>query len=166
MFFFFIYIIESAASNSDPSGCIMCKVENIKNHRENQTQQSNQRGQTQKSSKSIEHNKQQHFYTYVAQTGHRSNAFLFYFLFSFGFLDAFLKFCFDLFGSFVLFGFPYGVDILNRVQGQTRYETDPSPHLLVAPSTFSNEGPHKPTRNYDFTWECMVIYVMLRHVYV
>ena len=38
-------------------------------------------------------------------------------------------------------------DILSRVQGQARSETDLSPHLLVAPSTFSNEGPaHKPTR--------------------
>ena len=32
-----LHIIESAASNSDPSGCIMCKFENIKNRRDNQT---------------------------------------------------------------------------------------------------------------------------------
>ena len=40
----FLKIIESAASDPDPSGSIIYKSENIKNHRENKKQK-NQRGQ-------------------------------------------------------------------------------------------------------------------------
>ena len=87
------------------------------------------------------------FQTYVAQTGHRSKNCCCFF-FGGGVSLSFLQVVpLTSLVLLVLLVFHMVVDILNRVHWQARSETDPSPHLLVAPSTCSNEGPaHKPTR--------------------
>ena len=98
-------IQQRGASTSEPFRRIKCTFENIKTTGKTKTNKRTKevKGKTCKTHRQYQtKQRHQHFYTYVAQTGHRSKLCVLLFLFILVFSMFFVSFCLDLFGFLFL----------------------------------------------------------------